>query len=187
MENFAHIKTVIGIILGLSITHSLKGAIKIIEHPPKLKPYWIQLCWGFYMFLATVYFWWFEVHLSEVTDWNFFKYLFIITYTINYYILAVSLFPEDGNDKDDEEYFFNRKKWFFGFLASLFIFDFFDTYLKGADYFSRIEIPYIIRGVLHIVGCIVGMTSKKKIVHALLLIAFLIYQIAWIYIFDFEG
>ena len=76
METFAHIKTVIGIILGLSITHSLKGVVRIIEHPNKIKPYWIHLLWGFYMFLTTVYFWWFEVHLSEVTDWNFFKYLF---------------------------------------------------------------------------------------------------------------
>ena len=71
METFAHIKTVIGIILGLSITHSLKGAITIIEHPTKIKPYWVQLIWGFNLFLTTIYFWWFEVHLAEVVNWDF--------------------------------------------------------------------------------------------------------------------
>jgi hypothetical protein len=33
MESFDYIKTVLGIILGLSITHLLKGAVKIIDHP----------------------------------------------------------------------------------------------------------------------------------------------------------
>ncbi|MET4082289.1 hypothetical protein ABIB40_002247 [Pedobacter sp. UYP30] len=188
MENFAHIKTVIGIILGLSITHSLKGAIKIIEHPTKIKPYWVQLLWGFYMFLSTVYFWWFEIHLSEVTDWTFFKYLFIITYTIIYYILAVMLFPEDTSDyKDYKNYFFYRKRWFFAFLAALFVFDFFDTYIKGANYMARIEVPYLVRGVLHISLCLVAMKSNKKTVQAAVVIIFLIYQIAWICTYYLNG
>jgi hypothetical protein len=33
MDFFSHIKSVIGIILGLSITHLLKGAAKQIQHP----------------------------------------------------------------------------------------------------------------------------------------------------------
>lgn len=188
MENFAHIKTVIGIILGLSIAHSLKGAIQMIDHPKKIKPYWVQLLWGFYMFLTTVYFWWFEVHLSEVTDWNFFKYLFIITYTIIYYILAVLLFPEDTSDyKDYKNYFFYRKKWFFAFLAALFVFDVFDTYMKGVHYMMRIEQAYIIRGVFSIVGCIIGMQSNKKSTQAVIVILFLIYQIVWICTYYLNG
>lgn len=56
METFAHIKTVIGIILGLSITHLLKGVVKIVEHPKKNKPYWVHLLWALYIFLAVIHY-----------------------------------------------------------------------------------------------------------------------------------
>ena len=51
MDIFAHIKSVIGIILGLSIAKLLQGTVKLIQHPGRTKPYWIHLAWALYIFL----------------------------------------------------------------------------------------------------------------------------------------
>jgi hypothetical protein len=181
LETFAHIKTVIGIILGLSITHSLKGAVKLIDHPGRIKSYPIHLLWVFYMFLSTVYFWWFEVYLTEIKHWDFFKYFFLICYVLQYYILAALLFPDDLRDfKSYKDYFYSRKKWFFSFLALLFVFDAFDTYIKGANYLTEIHWLYPIRAVVHIIACIFAMQSSNTRFHFILVLTFIILQAMWI-------
>jgi hypothetical protein len=51
MDTFSHIKAVISITLGLSITHLLKGAAKQIQHPGRDKPYWVHNLWTLYVFI----------------------------------------------------------------------------------------------------------------------------------------
>ena len=188
METFTHIKTVLGIILGLSITHSLKGVVKIIEHPDRLKPYTIHLLWAFYMFLSTVYFWWFEVHLTEIKHWDFLKYLFLVIYVITYYTLAALLFPEDLRDyKDYKSYFLSRKKWFYYILAVLFMFDAVDTYIKGPDYHVEMLKVYPVREVLHIIACFNAARTDRKWVHMITVSAFIIFQFYWILNYYMNG
>lgn len=45
MDFFNHIKTVISIILGLSIGCLLNGTVKFVQHPGRTKPYWVHLLW----------------------------------------------------------------------------------------------------------------------------------------------
>jgi len=181
VETYAHIKTVLGIILGLSITHSLKGAVKFIDHPNRVKSYAVHLLWAFYMFLNTVYFWWFEVHLAQVQHWSFLKYFFLIIYVITYFVLAAILFPDDIKEyKDYREYFYSRKKWFFSILALLFAFDAIDTYIKGPGYLSEMLKVYPIREFLHISGCFWAMNTSKTWVQLFIVISFILFQFFWI-------
>src|ERR1700733_6693827 len=114
METFAHIKTVIGIILGLSMTQLLKGVIKIVEHPKKYKPYWVHLLWALYIFFVVIHFWWWEVHLNDIKNWDFALYFFIIVYIMMYYFVCTLLFPEQLVDYEGyEDYFYSRRNWFF--------------------------------------------------------------------------
>jgi len=188
METYAHIKTVLGIILGLSITHSLKGAVKIIDHPNRSKFYSVHLLWALYMFLSTVYFWWFEVHLVEVQHWTFQKYFFLILYVTLYYIMSALLFPDDIKDYENyEAYYYSRKKWFFGFLGLIFTFDIFDTLLKGQHYFLHLQSAYPVRAGIHLILCGVAMFSEKRWLQMAIVLFFLIYQIVWILTFYANG
>jgi hypothetical protein len=188
METYNHIKTVLGIILGLSITHSLKGAVKLIEHPGKVKIYSVHLLWALYMFLSTVYFWWFEIHLAEVEHWTFIKYFFLVIYVTLYYVMSALLFPDDMKDYDSyESYYYSRKKWFFSFLGLLFVFDFFDTLLKGQAYMQHLQWEYPLRIGTHITLCIAAAMSSNKIFHLFLVLGFIIFQILWILTFYFNG
>jgi len=181
METFAHIKTVIGIILGLSITHLLKGVVKIIEHPEKSKPYWVHLLWALYIFFVVIHFWWWEVHLNDIRTWDFSLYFFLIVYIMMYYFVCTLLFPDQmGEYAGFEEYFYSRKSWFFGVLGVTFAADIIDTVIKGKEYMDHLYWDFPIRNIVHIILCLVAMKVSNKKFHAVLVILFLAYELLFI-------
>jgi hypothetical protein len=181
MDTFVHIKTVLGIILGLSITHLLKGVTKLVVHPGRVKPYWVHLGWALYVFIITIHFWWFEVHLQDIKDWAFPTYFFLVCYITLYYILSALLFPDDLNDYTGyEDYFYSRRKWFFGVLALTFAADIIDSLIKGKAYMAHLHWEYPVRNVVHIVLCLAAIKISSKRFHAVLLILFLVYELSWI-------
>ena len=60
---FLHIRVVMGIILGLSITTLLKGLAQIIEHPQRRGCSALHLCWVMWTLVSLVTFWWWEFRL----------------------------------------------------------------------------------------------------------------------------
>lgn len=181
MDVFSHIKTVMGIIMGLGLTHILKGVTKIIEHPAKAKPYWVHLLWCLYLFLLINHFWWFEINLATVRHWNFSTYFFLVFYVTLYYLLCAMIFPDDMKEYYGfEDYFFSRKKWFFTVLAFVFAADYIDTAIKGKVYMAHLHWEYPVRNITHIGLCIGGAFVRSKIFHAALVITLLLYEISWI-------
>lgn len=181
METFGHIKTVISMILGLSITHLLKGSAKLIQHPGRDKPYSVHLLWVFYIFLLLVHFWWWEYRLTEIKQWFFPQYFFVISYIMVYYVLCALLYPDDLRDYNGfEDYFYSRKKWFFGVLAASFVADFIDTLIKGQHYFLHFGVEYPLRNSIHFVLCLVAMQVSNKKFHYFLVLAFIVYELSYI-------
>lgn len=77
---YLHIRVVLSIILGLSITTLLRGLAGIIEHPKRRGCSLIHLCWVVWALISVVTFWWWEFRLGEVRQWTFELYLFVIAY-----------------------------------------------------------------------------------------------------------
>lgn len=182
MDTFVHIKTVIGIILSISIALLLQGTVKLIQHPGRTKPYWVHLLWALYVFLILIHFWWWEYKLKQISEWIFPEYFFIIMYIMIYYVLCALLFPSDLNDYNGsfENYFYSRKKWFFGVLAFSYVADFIDTFIKGKQYLASFSWEYPIRAIAHIVLCIVAMQTNNKKFHSTIVILFILYEITYI-------
>jgi len=181
MDTFSHIKVLITIILGLSITHLLKGAARFIQHPGRTKPYWIHLLWAFYIFLLLVHFWWWEFRLTEIQHWTFTTYFFIVFYVMLFFVLCALLFPDDIKDYTGyEDYFFSRKAWLFSVLALSFVVDIGDTLIKGKAYIESLHIEYPIRNATHILLCLVAIKTNSKTFHGTMVILFILYELSWI-------
>jgi hypothetical protein len=181
MDKFAHIRMILGFILSLSIAHLLRGVTKFIVHPTKSRPYWIHLLWALYIFLALVYFWWWEYRLGQLHEWTFAAYSLVIFYIVLYYIICFLLFPEDLSEYEGyKDYFFARKQWFYGMLGTTFLVDMADTFLKGEVYFDRLGPEYPIRVAAHFLLCMVAIRVKNERFHGGLVILFLLYNISWI-------
>jgi len=182
MDTFGHIRMVIGFILSISIARLLLGAVRLIQHPGRTRPHWVHMGWALYIFLMMIHFWWWEYKLKSLHEWLFQEYFFVILYIILYFILCALLFPDDLKDYDGsyEEYFYSRKKWFFGVLAASFVADVVDTALKGYDYFRHFGPEYPIRNIVHFILCLVAMQVSSKRFHAILLLLFLLYELSYI-------
>ncbi|HMH22160.1 MAG TPA: hypothetical protein VK563_10300 [Puia sp.] len=183
MDAFGHIKSVIAIILGLSIAKLLQGAVKFIQHPGRNRPYWVHLLWALYLFLLLVHFWWWEYGLRSLAQWQFQEYLFIIVFITLYFALCALLFPDDVNDYEGSfaDYFFSRRKWFYGVLAITFVADLVDTAMKGKEYLMHFGWEYPVRNAVHIVLCLVAIRVTNRSFHAMLVILFILYELSYIF------
>ncbi|PYE22348.1 hypothetical protein C8J32_11224 [Rhizobium sp. PP-CC-3A-592] len=180
-EYFGHVRTIIGMVLGLCIARLVNGLTRFIQHPGTIKVDPVHLGWVIFLLITIVHFWWFEFHLSVVLVWTFPLYAFLIFYTIMFAALTALLFPDQMSDyKGFEDYFEQRKRWFFGLLAFASLLDIADTLIKGFDYLRSLGVEYPIRqtAFVFLSGAAMFITSKRtQLVLVLIAIA---YQISWI-------
>lgn len=181
MDQFLHIRMLFSMIVSLSLAHLLRGIARIIEHPTRVKIYWVHLVWVFFLFLTIVDFWWWELHLKTVAQWNFGFYFYIVLYIITFYVLSSLLFPDDMKEYNGyKDYYYSRKSWIFSLLGITFLLDIGDTLLKGRTYYTSLGAEYPIRIALLFILCMIAAKTKKEWYHNAITIVFLLYNISWI-------
>jgi len=181
MELFLHVRVLFGMIVGLSVTHLLRGIANIVQHPKLYKIYWVHLLWVFFLFLYLIHFWWWEFNLGKLPDWTFPLYFFIAFYAVLLYLLCTMLIPEQISDYAGlRDYFYSRRQWIFSLLAILFVADIVDTALKGSDYFHRLGLAYGLRTGAFLVLSLLAIKIKRPAFHAVFAVFALAYEIVYI-------
>jgi hypothetical protein len=92
MDLYQHVRVVVSILVGFSLTHLLKGAARLVQHPGRERVYWVHLVWVLFIFFYVITFWWWEFRLEEIPGWTFPIYVFVIVYGILLYLLCALLF-----------------------------------------------------------------------------------------------
>lgn len=168
-------------VLSLSVARLLNGLARFVQHPAKVKIFPPHLLWAFAILLHLVHFWWWEFRLIYVHEWTFQVYFLLLLYTIDIFLLCSLLFPDDMSEYSGyEQYFMSRRKWFFSIFAVSFLLDFYDTYLKGADYFASLSWEYPIRNVIYIAVCIWAMIASNLRLQLWFVIVAIVYEISYI-------
>jgi hypothetical protein len=171
---YLHIRVVLAIVLGLSITKLLNGIALLIER----RNSWslIHVSWILWALIAVVTFWWWEFRLSSLPVWTFASYLFVITYCSLYFVLSALIFPQDVEKYGGfEDYLIERRHWFFGLIAVVTLLDLVDTSLKGAERWEMLGIAYPIKTAVMLVIAVLGMIFVNKRAHLVLALVALIY------------
>ena len=178
---YLHVRVLLGMIVGLGLTHLLRQVARIVEHPNKYRVYWVHLVWVLSVFLFLLHFWWWEFRLSAMTQWTFNLYLFVALYALLLYLLCVFILPDSMEGYADySEYFYSRRAWFFGTLAVVYVVDFADTLVKGQTYLSQFGVEYPLRNIVHVVLCLVAIATPRKRFHAAFAVLAVLYQLSWI-------
>ncbi|MEK6783175.1 MAG: hypothetical protein AABY93_15855 [Bacteroidota bacterium] len=115
MTPFEYVTVLISIILGLGITQIITGVADIIHQWEQIKLYWPHMLWIVFVFFLHVEEWWVIYDLREIETWELSRFLFVILYPINLFILARILFPFGSNESgtDFKDFYFNNYKKFF--------------------------------------------------------------------------
>lgn len=178
---FPHIRIVLGMVIGLGVARLLSGVAKILQHPKRYRLYPLHFAWACSVMLMLVHFWWWEFGLSKVEVWSFGKYFFVFSYAVTLFLLCALLFPDNLEEyRSYEEFFYERRGWFFGVLATTYILDIGDTLMKGTAHQLSFGPEYLIRTPLIILLCIIAAVVKNRVFHTIFLIFKFGYQIYWI-------
>lgn len=181
MDIYLHVRVIIGIILGLSISRLLTGLARFIQHPGRYRIFPVHLVWVAFTFLSVLHFWWFEFYLSSVREWTFEIYLLVVLYAGLYFLLCALLFPDDLADYAGyAEYFMTRRKWFFSLIILIFLTDIADTAIKGKGYFWSHGFTYPARNLVYAALAAAAIFIDDKRAQLVLAVLALLFQAFWI-------
>ncbi|MCP4558953.1 MAG: hypothetical protein GY873_35330 [Bosea sp.] len=179
-ELFPHIRIVIGMVIGLAIARLLTGIARLIQHPKRYRVSLIHLLWVFSLLAELALFWWWEFALSRLPNLTFGTFIFLITYALTLFLLCALLFPEDLDEYADyEDYFLNRRRWFFGLFALIFVLDVVDTALKGPARWNHYSADYLIQVPLGLGLCLVASLWANKRLQLAMALLHITYQVYW--------
>ncbi|GLP89899.1 hypothetical protein [Gluconobacter frateurii] len=178
---FQHVRMIMGMVIGLSMTRLLTGLVRIIQHPNQTRIYPVHIGWVLTLLLMLMHFWWWELWLIELSVWTFETYLFLILYAIVLFFLSAFLFPDTISDYNDyEDFFIRRRKWFFSFFAVTVLFDLIDTLIKGRAHYAMFSIEYWFRVPVYLVLCSAAIVFTNRRFHMGFVTIGLLYEISWI-------
>lgn len=180
-DQLVHIRIMLGVIMGLSLTRLLSGLATFVQHKDREHIYLVHLGWVLFLFSAVIHFWWFQFSLHNVVRWSFELYLFLICYAALFFLICTILFPDRKEEHFNfTDYFHSRQQWFYGLLAALFTVDVIDTLWKGMDHFHALGLVYPLRQSLMVLLCLIAIFVKNRRYHQVLVAAALIAQALWI-------
>ena len=178
---YFHVRILIGVVLGLTLTRMLAGVGKFVQHPGHKPLYAAHLIWVATVLLLAIHFWWFEFGLIRIHPWRFELFVFVLLYAFLFYLLATLLIPDEISEYESyEDYFLSRRRWFFGLLAASVPIDLVDTLAKGPAYFQSLGVEYPVRLVGLLILCAVGAWSRDKRVHLALAGGYFLYYASWV-------
>lgn len=181
VQGFFHVRVVIGLVTGLSVTRLLNGLARFVQHPSRALIYPPHLAWTFFLLIFVTHFWWFEFGLSVIGRWEYSEYVFVTTYAALIFFVSTLLFPDKMEDYSGfAEYFHSRQQWFYGLLAVLFLIDLIDSAIKGSGHLLSLGRFYPVRqfGLAGLSVC--AMFIRNPRVHLAFACLAILAEIAWI-------
>ncbi|QQM32124.1 hypothetical protein JET14_08255 [Martelella lutilitoris] len=159
MDAYGHLRILVSLILGLAITRVLSGLARRLQEPVKTDRRHAQIVWSLVVLLSAVHFWWWEFALRFIDHWNFWIYIFILSYASLFFLMSTLLYPDHIHEHADrEEFFIRRRHAFFALFAVSFGFDLVDTLIKGRDHLAALGIWY---GVRLVAGAAIAFTAMR--------------------------
>jgi hypothetical protein len=133
VDLFSHTRIVIGMVIGLAITRTLLTFSNIIQTPATHSRSLLHILWLSATLVELALFWYSHIEMVRIRHWNFGLFAFFVLYAIVLYmqtaLLTSDKAPEYGGY---EEFFTERRHWFFSFFALGHIFDLADSFFLAS-------------------------------------------------------
>ena len=171
---FEYLGILIAVILGLSLTHLLRGLAKLIHLRRDAKIYWVHIVWTVNMLIYVLAVWWGMYWWTHLHDWTILEFFFIAGYCTVLFMLASILYPTECLPGEDfEHYFYANKSWFFGTQILAFLLDIPETLAKAGAHQREVPLEYFIFIPLILAINVAALVTDKRRIHAVLCVAWL--------------
>ncbi|MBV9345910.1 MAG: hypothetical protein JOZ03_13085 [Gammaproteobacteria bacterium] len=166
---FDYFSILVSIILGLALTHLLRGLGKQIQMSRQIRVYWVHILWTINVVFQVLVLWWGMFWWKYLSTWPISWFVFLSTYAVVLFLWSYMLYPAEVPEGIDFEVFFYRnRRWFFGLLIASFLMDIPETMGKQLYHLRPMPAfyPYLV-AVLLLIG-VVGMVSSNRRLHAVM-------------------
>ncbi len=100
MSNFPIVATVLAMILGLSVTRLLMGALTVFRIRRVAAPDWVALVWAVMLFTSQLDFWWAVNALPTIkATFSFAEFLLLVLLALSLFVSAALLLPSRSEDE----------------------------------------------------------------------------------------
>ena len=100
MSNFPIVATVLSMILGLSVTRLLLGALTVFRIRRAAAPDWVALVWAVMLFMTQLDFWWAVNSLPQVKGtFSFLEFLLLVLLALSLFVSAALMLPSRSEDE----------------------------------------------------------------------------------------
>ncbi|WAC00685.1 hypothetical protein OSW16_15675 [Pseudomonas putida] len=178
MSNFPIVATVLSMILGLSVTRLLLGALTVFRIRRSAAPDWVALVWAVMLFTTQMDFWWAVNALPQVrATFSFQEFLLLVLLALSLFVSSALMLPSRSEDEvgglrlyfeQDGRYalLFLSGFYLLGFIVNMLLFGASPLALWGAFDVMMIVIPL----------CVFAARSRKA--YSLLTVAYVPINIA---------
>jgi hypothetical protein len=184
---FDYFGVLISVIMGLALTHVLRGLAKLIQMRAEVSVYWVHIVWtiNIVVFVLGVWFgmfWW-----KGLESWTAEWFFFLAAYAIVIFMWASMLYPPEFPDNlKCDEYFFGNRRWFFGFALAAILMDIPETLEKQVAHLRAVPPQYVVFAPALVIISLVGLFSRNRLVHAVLCIAWLVGTLSYVFFTSLE-
>jgi len=145
------------------------------------RPYWVHLIWTLYFFINIMMFWWWEFRLGTL-DWSLWLYLVVVVYATLFFFISLVVQPGNPDGVSDyKAYYYSRRRWIFGLLIAVALWDFVDTAMKGIDHFLSLSIEYLVFQATLICAAIVAIATANERYHEIFTSVWIVVFIAFMF------
>ena len=171
MSLFEFLMVLVSIIIGLGIAEILTGTARMIRCRDSIQGYWVHSVAATGIFFALLQQWWEIWGLRDAPEWTFHGLLMMLTGPVGLHLIAHLLFPEPMRGADLREYYYGamRPVWWLGLLTVVLA-----TLFRPLIFDSNLFSPDNAVSLLFVFGFMALAISKRSILHAILVPAFLI-------------
>lgn len=139
IETFTHVRILIAMIVSLSVARILSGIARFIQHPKRNKLSVLHFLWVFSILFELILFWWWSVQLATRVEWTFSTFAVHISYAVMLFLMSALLFPDDiAEYKGYQDFFIQRRYWFFACLSTTWIIDIGKAVVAGSNISSHL-------------------------------------------------
>jgi hypothetical protein len=184
---FDYFGVLISVILGLALTHLLRGLGRIIQMRHETRSYWVHIVWTINVVIFVLAIWWGMYWWKGLMDWTVEWFFFIAMYAVTIFMWAYVLFPaEFAPGVDFEAFFYANRRWFFGLQTVVVLMDLPETLQKAAMHLRPVppQYLYVIAGLVLI--SVVALITERRRVHAVLCIAWLFTILSYLFFSSLE-
>ena len=125
MSAFEYLSVLISVIVGLSVSHLLTSAARLIQRRHRMRLYPPTLLWMATLFIVQIQIWWVAYQSRNAEEWSFFSFLGLLVIPVIGYLLCYVLVPDlEEAGIDMRESYHQNRAWFFGLVVTAFLVSF---------------------------------------------------------------